>query len=142
MLVESSESLHDTVGGLADEIASEILMHGGAEQSVLRDELNRIRHNTARERSPDVAYTTILFRKFAALQYKDLDGDKQASASFAWILELLSNDTSSWVLRAVSSVFALITFAVMSSTPYINNRTFHPSDHFHVRKSLFLITFE
>jgi hypothetical protein len=132
MLVDSSESMHETVEGLADEIASEILMQGSMEQSALREEFNRVKQTTSRERNPDVAYATVLFRKFAALQYKEAATDGGPPGTFAWLTETLSRDTNSWILRCVTALFALLAFAVMSSTPYIENRIFKPNHHFHV----------
>jgi hypothetical protein len=132
MLTDSSESMHDTVEGLADEIASEILMQGSMEQSALRVEFSRAKHTTSRERNPEVAYATVLFRKFAALQYKEAATDGVPQGTFAWLAETLSRDTNSWILRCVTALFALLTFAVMSSTPYIKNRIFKPNHHFHV----------
>jgi hypothetical protein len=124
--------MHSEIVGLAQEISSDIVRCSDEDKTVVRSEIEQLHHDAARERNPDVAYVTLLYRKYSAMVASQSHERGGPLSSFGWLERILSEGTNPLRLRAITTVFALITFAVMASAPYIGNKEFNPNHFFHV----------
>jgi hypothetical protein len=124
--------MHANVAGLSREISYDILHCSNANKTALQDELEQLHSDAATERNPDVAYATLLYRKYSTMLTGSLDKIKGSIASIQWLDVALNDDSVRLQLRAATTVLALITFAVMASAPYIRHREFNVNHHFYV----------
>lgn len=143
------ETLYDKLNNLAAEISEGIINLSGGRREEVQRQLSELREQAYRERSPEAVYNTVLFRKYAEIanQIKDSkEGGRTEKATFLGELPSFvyeSDDENILVgweatkanifrLRTLVVVFALISFSVMSSAPYINEAQFQPKHHFNV----------
>lgn len=135
------------MSSLAAEITEEIVLLSNENPSAVYSELKGLRDKARHERAPEVAYLTLLHRKYAQVansrKESIAEGDEPPASCLPWLHNDYGNseaqqsgwgatETKLFRLRAVVAVLSLITFAVMSSAPYIENRDFKPNHHFHV----------
>jgi hypothetical protein len=125
--------MHSEVVSLAQEISSDIVRCSDEDKTLVRSEIEQLHHEAARERNPDVAYVTLLYRKFSSMVTAQSHERGGPLSSFGWLERVLSEGSNPLRLRAITTVFALITFAVMASAPFIGNKEFNPDFFFHVR---------
>jgi hypothetical protein len=151
MMLESSsrsDTVYDRLNNLAAEISEGIINLSEEQREQVQRELSALREQAYKERSPEAVYNTLLFRKYAAIANQIKDDKRGRGDKTTLIGELPSfvyeqddeNMMVGWEavktnifrLRALATMFALITFSVMSSAPYITESTFYPGHHFHV----------
>jgi hypothetical protein len=158
MMQESSrpnnkvETLYDKLNNLADEISEGIINLGDQSRENVQKELSDLRELAYKERSPEAVYNTYLFRKYAniANQLKDAKSGQKDKSTFVGELpsfvyeaddeEMLvgyqATKSNIFRLRFLVSIFALITFSVMSSASYVDRATFNPNHYFKVSNQL------
>jgi hypothetical protein len=152
MMHESSktETVYDKLNKLNAEIAEGIINLSGGQRDVTHRELNTLREQAYKERSPEAVFTTALFRRYAhvANEYKDSKFSAGSEKKTTLIGDLpnfvyekdddnmlvgwQATQTNIFRIRALATLFALLTFAVMSSVPYVTESDFYPEHHFNV----------
>ena len=148
-----NETVYDKLNNLAAEISEGIISLSDERRETVQKELSSLREQAYRQRSPEAVYSTILFRKYANLANVIKDSKKQVTSNGAvrgttivgdlpaFVYEKDDDEklagweaanTSIFRLRALATLFSLLTFAVMSSVPYITESDFYPEHHFSV----------
>lgn len=156
MMQESSsrmETVYDKLNKLNAEIAEGIVQLSDTQPEVTHRQLNSLREQAYKERSPEAVFATVLFRKYASIA-TEFKGSKLAAGdgkstligelpSFVFekdddnmLVGWEATKTNIFRIRALATLFALLTFAVMSSVPYVTEADFFPEHHFNVRHPL------
>lgn len=146
------ETLYDKLNNLADEISEGIVNLGDQSRENVQKELSDLRELAYKERSPEAVYNTYLFRKYSniANKLKDAKSGQKDKSTFVGELpsfvyeaddeEMLvgyqATKSNIFRLRFLVSIFALITFSVMSSASYVDRATFNPNHYFKVSNQL------
>lgn len=144
-----TETVYDKLNKLNAEIAEGIINLEGGQRDVMQRQLTTMREQAYKERSPEAVFTTVLFRRYAqaANEIKDSKiskGDKTTLVgelpSFVFekdddnlLVGWEATKTNIFRIRALATLFALLTFAVMSSVPFVTESDFYPEHHFNVR---------
>eukprot|EP00601_Ochromonadales_sp_CCMP2298_P028505 CAMPEP_0173325454 /NCGR_PEP_ID=MMETSP1144-20121109/516_1 /TAXON_ID=483371 /ORGANISM="non described non described, Strain CCMP2298" /LENGTH=353 /DNA_ID=CAMNT_0014269649 /DNA_START=49 /DNA_END=1113 /DNA_ORIENTATION=- len=136
-----AETLYDKLNNLAAEISEGIINLSGQPRAQMQAELALLREASFRERSPEAVYSTALFRKYADLANNLSTPNRQTFMgelpSFVYegddenmLVGWEATKTSIFRLRGVAWLFSLLSMAVMSSVPDIDDAEWSPSDYF------------
>jgi hypothetical protein len=141
------DALRTKLNSLSDEISQGIVSLNSERRDEVQNELNDLRENANKEIAPEASYTILLYRKYSDIMNR-LKEDSSKRNQFSLVTELeeyvFDNEeetvlagwdavkSNKFRLRALTAVFSLICFAVMSSVPYISHQDFNPNHHFPV----------
>jgi hypothetical protein len=145
-----TETVYDKLNKLNAEIAEGIINLGDSPRDVVQRELTFVRDQAYKERSPEAVFATILFRRYAAIANDIKDSKTSGGGAKSTLIGDLpsfmyekdddnmlvgweATKTNIFRMRAIATLFALLTFSVMSAVPNITEADFKPEDHFDVR---------
>ena len=141
-----SETVFDRLNHLADEISNGIVSLSSAKKEDLLMDIDQLRALAGNESTPEAVFATLLYRKYAGIAMELKESTDGSAANFLPELPpLISTDsavpmdelsgmiavkTSTFVLRAISTMFAFISFVVMSTVYHVGYADFNPSSDF------------